>query len=98
MHTCSPHRRPRAPWLGMFAAVVLAAGCADAARNDSDAQAAAAEKRAAASRATERVAPADAGPQSRPLPGWYQWRGPEQNGVSREKNLPEKWDPDEEEN
>jgi outer membrane protein assembly factor BamB len=22
---------------------------------------------------------------------WYQWRGPEQNGVSPEKNLPEKW-------
>lgn len=22
---------------------------------------------------------------------WYQWRGPEQDGVSREKNLPEKW-------
>ena len=25
---------------------------------------------------------------------WYQWRGPEQNGVSREKNLLEEWDPD----
>src|SRR3954452_5352431 len=25
---------------------------------------------------------------------WYQWRGPEQNGVSREKNLPDKWSPD----
>src|SRR5205085_8297192 len=25
---------------------------------------------------------------------WYRWRGPEQNGVSREKNLPEKWSPD----
>src|SRR4026208_1256311 len=25
---------------------------------------------------------------------WYQWRGPEQNGVSRETNLPEKWTPD----
>ena len=25
---------------------------------------------------------------------WYQWRGPEQNGVSREKNLPEKWTPE----
>jgi outer membrane protein assembly factor BamB len=25
---------------------------------------------------------------------WYQWRGPEQDGVSREKNLPEKWSPD----
>ena len=22
---------------------------------------------------------------------WYQWRGPEQTGVSREKNLPESW-------
>lgn len=25
---------------------------------------------------------------------WSFWRGPEQNGVSREKNLPEKWSPD----
>ena len=25
---------------------------------------------------------------------WYRWRGPEQNGVSPEKNLPEKWSPD----
>ena len=25
---------------------------------------------------------------------WHQWRGPEQNGVSRETNLPEKWNPD----
>ncbi len=24
---------------------------------------------------------------------WAQWRGPEQNGVSREKDLPEKWSP-----
>src|SRR5215472_12961783 len=24
---------------------------------------------------------------------WYQWRGPEQNGVSREKDLPAKWSP-----
>src|SRR5437762_12672146 len=29
---------------------------------------------------------------------WYRWRGPEQNGVSREKNLPETWDPDTGEN
>ena len=29
---------------------------------------------------------------------WYRWRGPEQNGVSREKNLPETWDPDSNEN
>src|SRR5688572_23363046 len=29
---------------------------------------------------------------------WHQWRGPEQNGVSRETNLPEKWDPDAGEN
>jgi outer membrane protein assembly factor BamB len=29
---------------------------------------------------------------------WHQWRGPEQNGVSREKNLPETWDPDSGEN
>jgi len=25
---------------------------------------------------------------------WYQWRGPEQDGVSREKNLPDSWSPD----
>jgi len=25
---------------------------------------------------------------------WYQWRGPEQDGVSREKNLPETWTPE----
>ena len=25
---------------------------------------------------------------------WYQWRGPEQTGVSRETNLPEKWTPE----
>jgi outer membrane protein assembly factor BamB len=24
---------------------------------------------------------------------WYQWRGPEQNGVSRETNLPDRWSP-----
>ncbi len=24
---------------------------------------------------------------------WANWRGPEQNGISREKNLPEKWSP-----
>src|SRR6187200_1646766 len=24
---------------------------------------------------------------------WPYWRGPEQNGVSREKNLPDKWSP-----
>jgi outer membrane protein assembly factor BamB len=33
-----------------------------------------------------------------PATGWYQWRGPEQNGVSREKNLPDKWDLDSGEN
>src|SRR4051794_5372346 len=37
-------------------------------------------------------------PQTARLPGWYQWRGPEQTGVSREKNLPEKWDPNTGEN
>src|SRR5262249_53143907 len=25
---------------------------------------------------------------------WAHWRGPEQNGVSRDKGLPEKWSPD----
>ena len=24
---------------------------------------------------------------------WYQWRGPEANGISREKNLPTTWSP-----
>ena len=28
------------------------------------------------------------------LADWSQWRGPEQNGVSREHGLPESWDPD----
>jgi outer membrane protein assembly factor BamB len=27
---------------------------------------------------------------------WHQWRGPEQDGVSRETNLPDKWSPDDE--
>ena len=25
---------------------------------------------------------------------WLHWRGPEENGVSREKDLPERWSPD----
>ena len=25
---------------------------------------------------------------------WYRWRGPEQNGVSRETNIPDSWSPD----
>src|SRR5947209_940106 len=25
---------------------------------------------------------------------WYKWRGPEDDGVSREKNLPDTWSPD----
>src|SRR5688572_14087101 len=25
---------------------------------------------------------------------WHQWRGPEQTGVSRERNLPESWSPE----
>jgi outer membrane protein assembly factor BamB len=37
-------------------------------------------------------------PQTARQRGWYQWRGPEQNGVSREKNLPETWNPDTGEN
>lgn len=32
-------------------------------------------------------------PQSARVNGWYQWRGPEQNGISRETNLPSTWDP-----
>jgi outer membrane protein assembly factor BamB len=31
---------------------------------------------------------------SSPAADWAHWRGPEQNGVSREKDLPEKWSPD----
>src|SRR5262245_15790613 len=30
-----------------------------------------------------------------PAGDWLHWRGPEQNGVSREKDLPDKWSPDE---
>jgi outer membrane protein assembly factor BamB len=37
-------------------------------------------------------------PQNARLKGWYQWRGPEQTGVSREKNLPETWNPETGEN
>jgi outer membrane protein assembly factor BamB len=37
-------------------------------------------------------------PQSARVKGWYQWRGPEQNGISREKNLPDSWDPEKGEN
>ncbi len=29
-----------------------------------------------------------------PAADWVHWRGPEQNGVSREKDLPDKWSPD----
>ena len=29
---------------------------------------------------------------------WPHWRGPEMNGISREKGLPESWDPDSGEN
>jgi outer membrane protein assembly factor BamB len=42
--------------------------------------------------ATGKPAAAPAAP--RPAPGWYRWRGPEQNGASRETNLPEEWDLD----
>src|SRR5580692_6086570 len=30
-----------------------------------------------------------------PAADWMHWRGPEQNGVSREKDLPDSWSPDE---
>lgn len=36
--------------------------------------------------------------QTTPVAGWYEWRGPEANGVSRETNLPDKWDPETHEN
>jgi len=48
--------------------------------------------------AAEPVAPAAEGPQSKRFPGWYQWRGPEQTGVSREKDLPDKWSPPDNDN
>src|SRR5690349_1194835 len=41
--------------------------------------------------------PALAAGTARPA-GWYQWRGPEENGVSRETGLPDPWDPDTGEN
>jgi outer membrane protein assembly factor BamB len=41
--------------------------------------------------------PAFAAGTARPA-GWYQWRGPEENGVSRETGLPDTWDPDTGEN
>ena len=34
-------------------------------------------------------------PLTLPAADWLHWRGPEQNGVSREKDLPDKWSPDE---
>src|SRR6478735_9244094 len=43
------------------------------------------------------AAPAFAAGTARPA-GWYQWRGPEENGVSRETGLPDTWDPDTKEN
>ncbi|HEX8913939.1 MAG TPA: PQQ-binding-like beta-propeller repeat protein, partial [Humisphaera sp.] len=61
------------------------------------AAAADAPKTAPASEAAKGFDPAKT-PQTARLQGWYQWRGPEQNGVSREKGLPEKWDPDTKEN
>ena len=39
------------------------------------------------------AAPALAAGTARPA-GWYQWRGPEENGVSRETGLPDTWDPE----
>ncbi len=37
-------------------------------------------------------APSHAAPAADPV-DWYQWRGPEGNGISREKNLPVTWSP-----
>lgn len=48
--------------------------------------------------ATKPVVDATKIPQNARVPGWYQWRGPEQNGVSRERNLPDTWDPETKEN
>src|SRR5215207_3877256 len=41
---------------------------------------------------------ADASAGTPRVPGWYQWRGPEQNGTSRETGLVDSWDPDTGEN
>lgn len=41
------------------------------------------------------VLPAQAGEQPKADPlDWTYWRGPEMNGISREKNIPAKWSPD----
>lgn len=37
-------------------------------------------------------------PQGARVKGWYQWRGPEQNGISRETGLVDTWNPDTGEN
>ncbi|QOV88052.1 outer membrane protein assembly factor BamB family protein [Humisphaera borealis] len=37
-------------------------------------------------------------PQGARIKGWYQWRGPEQNGISRETGLVDTWNPDTGEN
>jgi len=47
----------------------------------------------AVTNAAEDGAKSDAPAEIDPL-DWPHWRGPERNGVSREKNLPEQWDPD----
>lgn len=39
-----------------------------------------------------------AAPQGARVKGWYQWRGPEQNGISRETGLVDTWNPDTGEN
>src|SRR3954471_5790778 len=40
------------------------------------------------------VSSSSAGGQKAPDPNdWYRWRGPEQNGRSRQKNLPSEWEP-----
>ena len=70
----------------MSAALLLAAGLVlTFSRHDTRA-AQAQQPTAGASAGTPRV------------PGWYQWRGPEQNGVSRETGLVDAWDPDTGEN
>src|SRR5687767_7095913 len=48
----------------------------------------------------EAAAPAVQPHKAKPVPvgTWANWRGPEQNGITREKNLPTKFDPDTGEN
>ncbi len=68
---------------GLAAAVLLLAGCADAA--DRSTASDAAEAKAGLASAS------DAGLIASPEPGWPQWRGPRRDGISDEKGLLPAW-------